>query len=195
MKRGGGLLLVSIALCWLTCLAAPATEFSGDPGLQHFVWKNKQFVSRIKSDIVALNELVRKAFSLGNDRELMMMQKILGIEQVDVSHCPQDLCDMEGCFNQIRAGLQTYSGYLSYVSQILTTYTDQVANIQVDVSNLSTNIQQQMEESSLTSVVYPQAENEPKFVKIQREVGSYLVLRSLQKFMDRIFRALRHCGS
>ncbi|XP_025022516.1 myelomonocytic growth factor-like [Python bivittatus] len=189
------LLLVSIALCWLTCLAAPQAEFSGDPGLQQFVRKNKQFITGIKADIVALNGLVRKAFGLGSDTELMLIQKILGVEEADVSHCRQDPCDMEGCFNQILAGLQTYSGYLSHVSQILTTYTDRVVNVQLDVSNLSSNIQRQMEESSLTSVVYPQAESVPKFVEVQREIGSYLVLRNLQKFMDEIFRALRHCGS
>uniref|UniRef100_A0A8C5SNI0 Uncharacterized protein n=1 Tax=Laticauda laticaudata TaxID=8630 RepID=A0A8C5SNI0_LATLA len=101
----------------------------------------------------------------------------------------------ESCFNQIQAGLQTYSGYLSHIHQILTTYADKVLNVQLDISNLSHNIQQQMEESSLTSVVYPQAENEPRFVEVQREIGSYLVLCKLQKFMDMIFRALRHCST
>ncbi|XP_058037532.1 myelomonocytic growth factor-like isoform X1 [Ahaetulla prasina] len=190
-----GLLLVSIALSWLMCLAAPHAEFSGDPGLHQFVSKNKEFAIRIKADLLVLNGLVRKAFSFGSNRELITIEKLLGIQQVNISHCQQDPCDMERCFNQIQAGLQTYSGYLSYIRQILTTYSDQVFNIQLDISNLSHNIQQQMEESSLTSVVYPQAENEPKFLEVQREIGSYLVLCKLQIFMDMIFRALRHCST
>ncbi|XP_039215050.1 myelomonocytic growth factor-like isoform X2 [Crotalus tigris] len=177
-----GLLLVSIALSWLMCSAAPHAEFSGDPGLHQFVSKNKEFVIRIKTDLLALNELVRKAFSFGSNRELITIEKLLGIQQVNISHCQQDPCDMERCFNQVQAGLQTYSGYLSYIHQILVTYADQVHGIQLDISNLSHNIQQQ-------------AENEPKFVEVQREIGSYLVLRKLQLFMDMIFRALRHCST
>uniref|UniRef100_A0A8C6VPX0 Uncharacterized protein n=1 Tax=Naja naja TaxID=35670 RepID=A0A8C6VPX0_NAJNA len=96
---------------------------------------------------------------------------------------------------QIKADLQTYSSYLSHIHQILTTYADKVLSVQLDISNLSHNIQQQMEEGSLTSVVYPQAENEPRFVEVQREIGSYLVLCKLQKFMNMIFWALRHCNT
>ncbi|XP_070586707.1 myelomonocytic growth factor-like [Erythrolamprus reginae] len=190
-----GLLLISFALSWLTCLAAPHAEFSGDPGLHQFVSKNKEFAIRIKADLVALNELVRKAFSFGSNRELVTIEKLLGIYQVNISYCQQDPCDMERCFNQIQAGLQMYFSYLSYIRQILTTYADQVLGVQLDISNLSRNIQQQMEESSLTSVIYPQAENEPTFVQVQREIGSYLVLCKLQIFMDKIFRALRHCST
>lgn len=40
------------------CSAAPHAEFSGDPGLHQFVSKNKEFVIRIKADLVALNRLV-----------------------------------------------------------------------------------------------------------------------------------------
>ncbi|XP_026573376.1 myelomonocytic growth factor-like [Pseudonaja textilis] len=177
------------------CLGAPHAEFSGDPGLHQFVSKNKEFAMRIKADLLVLNGLLRKALSFGSNRELMAIEKLLGIQQVNISHCQQDPCDMESCFNQIQAGLQTYSGYLSHIHQILTTYSDKVLSVQLDISNLSHNIQQQMEESSLTSVVYPQAENEPRFVEVQGEIGSYLVLCKLQKFMDMIFRALRHCST
>ncbi|KAL7977081.1 hypothetical protein Chor_009030 [Crotalus horridus] len=183
-----GLLLVSIALSWLMCSAAPHAEFSGDPGLHQFVSKNKEFVIRIKTDLLALNELVRKAFSFGSNRELITIEKLLGIQQVNISYCQQDPCDMM----LDNLGISNISREEYYK---IVTYADQVHGIQLDISNLSHNIQQQMEESSLTSVIYPQAENEPKFVEVQREIGSYLVLRKLQLFMDMIFRALRHCST
>uniref|UniRef100_A0A8C6VS79 Uncharacterized protein n=1 Tax=Naja naja TaxID=35670 RepID=A0A8C6VS79_NAJNA len=119
--------------------------------------------------------------------------KHLGIQQVSISYCQLEFCDMERCFNQIRAGLQTYSSYLSHIHQILTDYADHVHLIQKDISSLYHNIQQQMEESLLTIVEYPPAESEPTFVGVHRKIGSYLVLDKLQLFMKGIFQALSHC--
>ncbi|XP_062994024.1 myelomonocytic growth factor-like [Elgaria multicarinata webbii] len=162
---------------------------------QQFVRKNQEFVSRIMSDISALKNLVHKDFRLGNDNELLIVQGILAIQQVDLSHCQKNLFDTEVCFNEIQAGLHTYNAYLSYIGQILPRYAQQVASLQLDISNLSTNIQHQMEESGLTVVTYPQAENQLSFVETQREIGSYLVLRNLQTFMEVTSRALRHSSA
>ncbi|XP_061446556.1 myelomonocytic growth factor-like isoform X2 [Rhineura floridana] len=175
------------------CSAAPLTESSGDPGFQQFIQKNREFVSKIKRDVASVKERVRKEFKLGSDSELLLVRHILGIEQADHSHCQKDPCDMEGCFNQIQAGLHTYHSSLSHIGQILSSYTDQVSGLQLDILNLSINIQRQMEESGMAIVTYPQAEN--LALQNQREIGSYLILGNLQKFMEATLRALRHCRS
>ncbi|KAH0626870.1 hypothetical protein JD844_002141, partial [Phrynosoma platyrhinos] len=191
---GGILSLIYIAL-WqlLMCAAVPITESSGDPDLIQFKWKNKEFVARMKVEITDLKELMRTDLNLGTDNQLLFMQGFLGIEQVDHSHCQIATCNMGGCFKQLRVGLQTYYGYLSHIKQILPKYADRLASLQLDTSNLATNIQLQMEESSLPVVTYPQTENQPTFLQVQREIGSYLVLRKFMMFMDIITRALNHC--
>ncbi|XP_044303132.1 granulocyte colony-stimulating factor [Varanus komodoensis] len=191
----GILSLISVALWSRLCSAVPLAEFSGDPGFQEFIRKNREFVYKIKSDVTALKNLVHKDFKLGSDDELSMVQGILGINQVDHSHCPKNPCDTEGCFNQIQTGLHTYHAYLSYIAQILPSYAGQVAALQLENTNLSSNIQLQMEESGMSTVTYPQAENQLSFPETQRVMGSYLVLRNLQKFMEMTFRALRHCSA
>ncbi|XP_020661538.2 granulocyte colony-stimulating factor [Pogona vitticeps] len=193
--QSGLLFIISSALWLLLCSAAPLPEFSGDPGFQQFIRKNQEFVTKIRNEVSEMKELVRDEFKLGSDAELLLVQGLLGIEQVDHSHCWKQTCDMEGCFNQIRAGLHTYYGYLSHISHILPNQANRVASLQLDSSNLSTNIQQQMQESGLSAVTYPQPESQPTFVQTQREIGSYLVLRNFLKFMDITYRALRHCSA
>ncbi|XP_042332461.1 myelomonocytic growth factor-like isoform X2 [Sceloporus undulatus] len=175
------------------CSAAPITESSGDPELIQFKWKNKEFVARMKVEIADLKELMHTDLNLGADNQLLFMQGFLGIGQVDHSHCQVATCNMGGCFKQLQAGLQTYYGYLSHIKQILPKYANRLSALQLDTSNLSTNIQLQMEESSLPVVTYPQTENQPTFLQVQREIGSYLVLRKFMMFMDIITRALNHC--
>nr|XP_060639129.1 myelomonocytic growth factor-like [Anolis sagrei ordinatus] len=192
--QSGILSLICIAL-WslLMCSAAPLPESSGDPELIQFKWKNKEFVARMKSEISDLKESMRTDFSLGTDDQFLFMQDFLSIEQVDHSHCQKATCDLGNCFKQLRAGLHTYYGYLSHIKQILPNYTNRVSSLQLDTSNLSTNIQLQFEESSLPVVTYPQAENQSNIFQAQREIGSYLVLRKFMLFMDVITRALNHC--
>ncbi|KAJ7313577.1 hypothetical protein JRQ81_005084 [Phrynocephalus forsythii] len=142
--QNGLLLVISIALRLLMCCGVPLPEFSGDPGFQQFIRKNQEFVTKIKHEVSEMKDLVHDEFSLGSDGELLLVQGLLGIEQVDHSHCRKQTCDMEGCFNQIRAGLHTYYGYLTHISQILPNHANRVASLQLDSSNLSTNIQQQI---------------------------------------------------
>ncbi|XP_077171272.1 granulocyte colony-stimulating factor isoform X2 [Paroedura picta] len=177
--------------------SAPLPESSGDPELLQFVQKNREFVLRIKEDATRTRKLMRKEFKLGNDDELMLMQELLGISQVDLSLCRTDPCDMAGCFNQIRTGLHTYHGYFSHIKEILPSFTSHIESLQVDISNLSSNLQQQMQESGLAVVAYPTVENptRPSFLESEKQIGSYLALRNFEKFLEMTFRALRHCSS
>ncbi|XP_054850736.1 granulocyte colony-stimulating factor isoform X2 [Eublepharis macularius] len=177
--------------------SAPLPEYSGDPELNHFIHKNREFAFRIKKDVAKIRELMRKAFNIISDSELMLMQEFLGIPQVDLSLCHADPCDMAGCFNQIRAGLHTYHGYFSHIKEILPSFAGHMGSLQVDVSNLSSNLQQQMQERGLTVVTYPQMESQdlPSFLQKEREIGSYLALGKFQKFLEMTLRALRHCSS
>nr|XP_056719437.1 myelomonocytic growth factor-like [Euleptes europaea] len=189
--------LLSIALSWAMSASAPLPESSGDPELHQFIQKNREFVFRIKEDVAKIRKLMRKEFKLGSDDELMLMQEFLAIPQVDLSQCHSDPCDMAGCFNQIRAGLHTYHGYFAHIKEILPSFAAQMEGLQVDVSNLSSNLQQQMQESGMTVVAYPHLEGQalPSFLQSERQVGSYLVLRHFQKFLEMTLRALRHCSS
>ncbi|XP_028559913.2 granulocyte colony-stimulating factor isoform X1 [Podarcis muralis] len=182
--------LISIALWGLMCSATPLPETSGYPDS---VLDNLEFVLRIRKDVAKMKNDLRKEFRLGSDNELQLVQEILRIEQVDYSHCRKDLCNKEDCFNQIQTGLSTYQHSLSHVAQILPSFSERVTGLQLDLSNLSTNIHRQILESVVTAVTFPQGETLD--LQNQRAIGSYLVVRNLEKFMEAIARALRHCYS
>ncbi|XP_066487120.1 granulocyte colony-stimulating factor [Tiliqua scincoides] len=193
--RSGILSLISSALWWVICSAAPLMEFSGDPGFQQFLRKNEEFALKINSDVVAMKDRMREEFKLGNDSELQLLREILAIQQVTLN-CHSSLCNVEDCFNQIWTGLQTYKSYLIRVAEVLPSYANQVTSLQLDVSNLSANIQQQMEESGLPTVSYPQAETKvlPN-LESQKQIGSYIILNYFKGFLEMTIRALRHCGA
>ncbi|XP_034992045.2 myelomonocytic growth factor-like [Zootoca vivipara] len=182
--------LISIALWWWMCSATPLPETSGYPDS---VLGNLEFVLRIRKDVAKTKNDLRKEFRIGSDNELQLVQEILRIEQVDYSHCRKELCNKEDCFNQIQAGLSTYLHSLSHVAQMLPSFSKRVTDLQLDLSNLSTNIQWQILESVATTVTYPQGETLD--LQNQRAIGSYLVIRNLEKFTEAIARALRHCYS
>ncbi|XP_034956911.2 myelomonocytic growth factor-like [Zootoca vivipara] len=176
--------LISIALWWWVCSATPLPET---------VLNQLEFVLRIRRDVANMKNDLRTEFKLGSEYELQLVQEILRIEQVDYSHCRKDLCNKEDCFNQIQAGLSTYLHSLSHVAQMLPSFSERVTDLQLDLSNLSSNIQHQILESVATTVTYPQGETLD--LQNQRAIGSYLVVRNLENFMKSIARALRHCYS
>lgn len=185
--------LIPSALWLLTCSAAPLMEFSGDQGFQQFLRKNEEFARTIKSDVVEMKEHICKEFKIGHDDELQLVRNVLAIPRVTLSCNP---CNVEDCFNQIQAGLHIYHGYLARIAEVLPSYANQVTSLQLDVSNLSTNIKQQMEESGLPTVSYPQEETHvlPN-LEGQKEVGSYIILDNFKGFLEMTIRALRHCGA
>ncbi|KAJ6660614.1 hypothetical protein lerEdw1_017611 [Lerista edwardsae] len=182
--------LISSAL-WLMCSAAPLMEYSGDQG---FLRKNEEFAHKIKSDVVAMKERLRADFSIGPDNELQLIRELLAIPQVPLN-CHSNPCNVGDCFNQIRAGLHTYEGYLSQIAEVLPSYADRVRLLWLDVCNLSANIQQQMEETGLPTVTYPQANQVLTTLGDQKQVGSYIILDYLKGFLEMTIRTLRHCST
>ncbi|XP_034957970.1 myelomonocytic growth factor-like [Zootoca vivipara] len=176
--------LVSIALWWWVCSATPLPEIA---------LNQLEFVHRIRRDVANMKNDLRTEFKIGSDNELQLMQQILRIEQVDYSHCQNDLCNKEDCFNQIQAGLSTYLHTLSQVAQVLPIFSQRVNDLKLDLSNLSSNIQHQILENEGTTVTYPQGET--LGLQNQRAIGSYLVVRNLENFMEAIAQALWHCYS
>uniref|UniRef100_A0A8D0BP07 Colony stimulating factor 3 n=1 Tax=Salvator merianae TaxID=96440 RepID=A0A8D0BP07_SALMN len=191
-ERSQILSLIGFALWWIMCSAAPLPDFSGDSGFQQFVHKNREFVTKIKGDVSTIKNLLSQAFKF-DDSQLLMAQQFLNIKPMDHSLCRKESCDVEGCFSQIQIGLENYRQALSLISEILPDYADQLSSLQADILNLSINIRDQMETIGITLVTYPTAEN--IVLQNQREIGSYLILHNLQKFMEAIYRALRHCSS
>lgn len=62
--------------------------------------------------------------------------------------CPAPLTTpcppQETCFSQIRAGLRAYHGSLATIRTLLPEHTGLVETLQLDMANLSSNIQQQV---------------------------------------------------
>ncbi|KAJ6660627.1 hypothetical protein lerEdw1_017624 [Lerista edwardsae] len=189
--------LISSAL-WMMCLAVPLMAYSGDP---RFFSKNMEFAHKIRSDVVAMKERLHAKFRIVRiqnsvfSNELQLMRELVAIPSLN---CDSDPCNLEDCFNQIRAGLHTYEGYLSQIADALPSYADRVRLLRLDVWNLSANIQQQMEETGLPTVTYPQANQ--VLTKLGNQnwkdvVRSYIILDDLKEFLEMTIRALRHCST
>ncbi|XP_053115099.1 myelomonocytic growth factor-like [Hemicordylus capensis] len=175
------------------CSAAPVMEFSsGDPELQEFFRKNREFAFKIKNDVARMKGILRNIIKVAGEDQLQLIKEQLGIEQVNLLQCHNNPYDLEACFNQILAGLHTYRGYLTHMSQTLTTQASQLNLIKHDVSNLSDNIQQEMKDCGLTTVTYPPEENQTTPAFLQNPlIGSYLILANFQRFLETTLRALR----
>uniref|UniRef100_A0A8C3JJV0 Colony stimulating factor 3 n=1 Tax=Calidris pygmaea TaxID=425635 RepID=A0A8C3JJV0_9CHAR len=111
----------------------------------------------------------------------------------------------ESCFSQIRDGLRTYHGSLAAVLELLPGHSRLVETLQLDAANLSSNIQQQMEDLGLATVTYPTATHPtathptagpgplPAFSsRFHHQVGGFFILANFQRFLETAYRALRH---
>ncbi|KAJ6660613.1 hypothetical protein lerEdw1_017610 [Lerista edwardsae] len=180
-------LMISSAL-WMMCSAAPLT-YSRD---KEFFRKKAEFTLQIGRDVVAMKKHLRAEFSIGPNKELQLMKERLKILIPIDCH---SICNGGDCFNQIRAGLHTYEGYLSQIADALPSYADRVQLLQLGVRNLSTSIQPQMEETGLPTVTYPQANQVLTKLGDKKQVGSYIILDYLQGFLEMIIWVLRHCST
>uniref|UniRef100_A0A8C5TSI3 MGF factor n=1 Tax=Malurus cyaneus samueli TaxID=2593467 RepID=A0A8C5TSI3_9PASS len=128
-------------------------------------------------------------FQLFLQRNLEFTRKILG----DVAALQR-----ETCFSQIRAGLHAYHGSLATIQNLLPGHAGLVETLQLDMANLSSNIQQQMEDLGLATVTYP-SENQnplPTFSShFHHQVGGFFILANFQRFLETAYRALRHLAN
>ncbi|KFO69401.1 Myelomonocytic growth factor, partial [Cuculus canorus] len=161
--------LALVALLWAPWRAldgAPLAELSGDQDFQLFLHKNLEFTRKIKGDVAALQRVV---VSPG--------------------------CRAGACFSQIRDGLRNYHSSLATVLELLPTHAGLVETLQLDAANLSSNIQQQMEDLGLATVTFPTEDRSPLPVfssRFQHQVGGFFILANFQRFLETAYRALRH---
>uniref|UniRef100_A0A452H1C5 Uncharacterized protein n=1 Tax=Gopherus agassizii TaxID=38772 RepID=A0A452H1C5_9SAUR len=191
-------LLVSTVLC-LGCTmlhAAPLPEFSGDQDFQQFLQKDLEYIRKIKGDVAQVQELVCTTLQLCSEEELMLVKQKLGISQAPLDQCHSKTFQVDACFSQIRDGLQIYHGHLALLLQLLPAHSSRVDALRLDVSNLSTNIQQQMEDLGLNTVTYPKAEGQGTLPSLSsnfdRQASGFIIPANFKRFLETSLRALRH---
>ncbi|XP_067167882.1 granulocyte colony-stimulating factor [Apteryx mantelli] len=173
----------------------PLPEFSGDQDFQLFLRKSLEFTRKIKGDVAALQRAVCDTFQLCKEEELLLVRQHLGIAQSPLEQCHSRSFQAEACFSRLCQELQSYHSSLASVRELLPAHADLVEQLQLDAANLSSNIQQQMEDLGLTTVTYP-AESRgalPVFSSLfHHQVGSFFILADFQRFLETAYRALRH---
>ncbi|NXX57207.1 MGF factor, partial [Scopus umbretta] len=176
---------------WQALHGAPLAELSGDQDFQLFLHKNLEFTRKIKRDVAALQRVVCDTFQLCKEEELLLVRQNLGIAQVPLEQCHSRAFQAVS----IRDGLHTYHGSLATVLKLLPGHAGLVETLQLDAANLSSNIQQQMEDLGLATVTYPTEGQDPlpaSFSHFHHEVSGFFILANFQRFLETAYRALRH---
>ncbi|KAF1561798.1 Myelomonocytic growth factor, partial [Eudyptes schlegeli] len=180
---------------WQALHGAPLVELSGDQDFQLFLHKNLEFTRKIKGDVAALQHVVCDIFQLCKEEELLLVRQDLGIVQVPLEQCHSRTFQAEACFSQIHDGLRAYHGSLAAVLELLPGHASLVETLQLDAANLSSNIQQQMEDLGLATVTYPTEGPGPLPTfssSFHHQVGGFFILANFQRFLETAYRALRH---
>ncbi|XP_074748253.1 granulocyte colony-stimulating factor [Strix uralensis] len=190
---------------WRALHGAPLAELSGDQDFQLFLHKNLEFTRKIRADVATLQSVVCTTFQLCRKEELVLVQQDLGIAQAPLEQCHSRAFRTEGCFSQIRDGLRAYHSSLAAVLELLPGHASLVETLQLDAANLSSNIQQQMEDLGLATVTYPTVTYPtvtyptggrgplPAFSsRFHHQVGGFFILANFQEFLQTAYRALRH---
>ncbi|NWU52595.1 MGF factor, partial [Dromas ardeola] len=181
---------------WRVLDGAPLAELSGDQDFQLFLHKNLEFTRKIKGDVDALQHAVCETFQLCKEEELLLVRQDLGIPQAPLEQCHRRTFQAvsAGSSSLPRAGC-TYQGSLAAVLELLPGHAGLVETLQLDAANLSSNIQQQMEDLGLATVTYPTEGPGPLPAfssRFQHQVGGFFILANFQRFLETAYRALRH---
>ncbi|OXB63667.1 hypothetical protein ASZ78_008982 [Callipepla squamata] len=184
-----------LSAAWRALHGAPVAELSGDHDFQLFLHKNLEFTRKIRGDVAALQRVVCDTFQLCAEEELRLVQQDLPLTQPRLEQCHSRGFQAEVCFGQIHAGLRAYQGSLGAVLLLLPEHTALVETLQLDTANLSSNIQQQMEDLGLDAVTPPAEQRSPPPAfssRFQQQVGGFFILANFQRFLETAYRALRH---
>ncbi|NXN15340.1 MGF factor, partial [Indicator maculatus] len=157
---------------WRALHGAPLAELSGDQDFQLFLHKNLEFTRKIKGDVAALQRVVCDTFQLCKEEELLLVRQHLGIAQAALEQCHS----------------RTFQA-------LLPSHASLVETLQLDAANLSSNIQQQMEDLGLATVTFPTEAQSPLPTfssHFHHQVGSFFILANFQRFLETAYRALRH---
>ncbi|POI32205.1 hypothetical protein CIB84_004041 [Bambusicola thoracicus] len=180
---------------WQALHGAPLAELSGDHDFQLFLHKNLEFTRKIRGDVAALQRAVCDTFQLCTEEELQLVRPDPPLMQAPLDQCHKRGFQAEVCFTQIRAGLHAYHDSLGAVLRLLPNHTTLVETLQLDAANLSSNIQQQMEDLGLDTVTLPAEQRSPPPAfsgPFQQQVGGFFILANFQRFLETAYRALRH---
>uniref|UniRef100_A0A8C6ZL71 Colony stimulating factor 3 n=1 Tax=Nothoprocta perdicaria TaxID=30464 RepID=A0A8C6ZL71_NOTPE len=191
--------LLALALAaplWPALRAAPLPDdVSGDHDFQLFLRKSLEFGRKIKGDVAALQDVVCETFQLCQEEELWLVRQHLDVPAAPLERCQRPGFEADACLEQLHGGLRVLAHSLGAVRELLPAHADLVERLQLDAANLSSNIQQQMEELGLPLVTFPP--EGPGVLpavasRFHQQVGSFFLLRNFQRFLETALRALRH---
>ncbi|MBZ3886847.1 Granulocyte colony-stimulating factor [Sciurus carolinensis] len=186
-------LLLWHSACWTGQEAAPLDPASTLPLPQSFVLKCSEQVRKIQAEGSVLQEKLCATYQLCHPEELALLGHSLGIPQAPLSSCSSQALQLTGCLNQLQSGLFLYQGLLQALAGISPELSPTVDMLQLDVANFATTVWQQMEDLEVAPAVQPTQGTMPAFTSaFQRRAGGVLVASHLQRFLELVYRVLRH---
>ncbi|KAF6298336.1 colony stimulating factor 3 [Rhinolophus ferrumequinum] len=184
-------LLLWHSALWTVQDASPLGPASNLP--QSFLLKCLEQVRKIQADDVMLQERLCATHKLCHPEELVLLGHSLGITQAPLSSCSSQALQLAGCLRQLHDGLSLYQGLLQALAGISPDLASTLDMLQLDITDLATNIWQQMEDLGTAPARQATQGTMPIFTSaFQRRAGGVLVASNLQSFLELAYRVLRY---
>ncbi|XP_019494130.1 PREDICTED: granulocyte colony-stimulating factor isoform X1 [Hipposideros armiger] len=130
---------------------------------------------------------------LCHPEELVLLGHSLGIPQAPLSSCSSQALQLTGCLRQLHSGLSLYQGLLQALAGISPELAPTLDTLQLDITDLATNIWQQMEDLGVAPAVRATQGTMPVFTSaFQRRAAGVLVASNLQSSLELAYRVLRY---
>ncbi|XP_053310066.1 myelomonocytic growth factor-like [Spea bombifrons] len=126
--------------------------------------------------------------SLCNEDELRIIQRQLGLRSTPLDRCQGVNFDREECFGQLSRGLKDFLILISSARPILH---EKLDRLDVDVRDLLTNVQEEMDSQAI-SVPYLPQETPQYQTHFQRKAGAFLIISDITDFMLMAQNAFRY---